>query len=210
MSRTGVTIWGRKNSVNVMKVLWACEELGLPYERLDVGGAFGGNDTPEYLAMNPTGRVPTIEDDGFRLWESNVIVRYLGHRYGRPGLCPEEPRERFLAEQWMDWQQTTLHSGMTTLFWGWVRTEPAQRDLDALETTRRNTAQVWAQLDAHLARQPFVAGEALTMGDIPAGCLAWRWFQLPIERPELPHVKAWYERLTEREGYEKHIMHPMT
>lgn len=208
---TGLKIWGRKNSINVMKVLWCCEELGLPFRREDVGGPYGGTDTPEYLAMNPNARVPTIDDNGFILWESNVCVRYLSYRYGHPGLFPEDAHTRWRAEQWMDWMQTALHVAMTPMFWQLVRTPEDKRDPALIEKSRKETAAALTLLDGHLARNPYVAGDAFTMGDIPAGCATYRWFAFEgIERPELPHLRRWYEGLTERDGYRTHVMQPLT
>jgi glutathione S-transferase len=202
-------IWGRANSVNVMKALWAAEEVGAKYERIDIGGAFGGNDQPAYLALNPNGRVPTIEDDGLVLWESNAIVRYLAARYGAGSLWPNDVKVRADSDRWMDWQQTTLAAPMTTLFWGHVRTPPEKRDPVALEAARKQAAGIWPILDRVLAGRPYVAGDRLTMGDIPAGCLVHRWLALPIERPNLPALAAWYERLKQRPGY-RHVNQPMT
>lgn len=205
-----LTILGRANSVNVQKVLWIADELGLGYERRDVGGAFGGNDTPEYLALNPNGVVPTIRDGDFVCWESNTIVRYLAARHGADPLYPADPARRALAERWMDWQHTTISAPMRVLFWGWVRTPPEKRDPGALAAALREAGGQWRLLDRHLADQPFVGGEAFTVGDIPVGCFAHRWFALPLERPELPHLQAWYERLAARPPYRRHIMIEMS
>jgi glutathione S-transferase len=203
-------IWGRKNSINVIKVLWACDELGLKYERVDVGGAFGGLDKPEYLALNPNSRIPTIEDDGFVLWESNVIVRYLSSKYGTGTLYPGDLRTRAEADRWMEWQQTEAAPPMFPIFWGFVRTPPEKRDMAAIEKARVTLAKVLKTLDARLANNRFVADDSFTMGDIPIGCLIFRWFTLPIERPPLPNVEAWYKRLSERPGYKTHAMQPLT
>jgi glutathione S-transferase len=203
-------IWGRKNSINVMKVLWCCEELGLPFDRIDVGGQFGGTKEASYLAKNPNARVPTIEDKGLILWESNVIVRYLASTYGRPGLCPDDPALRWQGEQWMDWQQTTLHPEATPLFWGLIRTPPDQRDPVKLEAARQGCAACWTIVDDHLRSHPFMAGADFSMADIPLGAAVFRWFAFDIERPPLPRLEAWYKRLCEREGYRTHIMQPMT
>ncbi len=211
MSSDGkLKIWGRTNSINVMKVLWACEELGLPFERVDVGGAFGGNQEASYLAMNPNGRVPTVQDKGLVLWESNVVVRYLAETYGHPGLHPADATQRWTAEMWMDWQQTTLHADATVLFWELVRTPPEQRDPAKIEAAIANLQVLWGVVDAQLAKHPYLAGPEFTMGDIPLGCAVYRWYNFDIERTDHPHLKAWYERLSQREGYRKHIMHPMT
>lgn len=203
-------IWGRANSVNVQKVLWCADELGIPYERTDVGGAFGGNREASYLRMNPNGLVPTIEDDGLVLWESNSIVRYLAGKHGLGKLCPADPGARALVERWMDWQLSTVHGGMGTIFMGLIRTPPEKRDPAAIEAARQAMGGVWARLDGYLADRAYVGGDALTMGDIPVGCFVYRWFNLPIARPELPHLNAWYERLTTRPAYRRHVMITMT
>jgi glutathione S-transferase len=206
-------IHGRANSINVQKVLWAADELGVPYERTDVGGAFGGNDQPWYRAINPNGVVPTIDDDGYVLWESNAIVRYLAATHGRGTLWAEDPKTRGEADRWMDWQATTVMSGMTTLFWGLIRTPADKRDNDAIDRARPATSAIWARLDAHLASRPYVAGDRFTMGDIPVGAVCYRWLNLPFRRddlPRLPHLEAWYARLSERPAYRKHVMITMT
>jgi len=206
-------IYGRANSINVQKALWAADECGLAYERMDVGGAFGGNDQPWYRAMNPNGVVPTIDDGGYTLWESNSIVRYFAATHAAGTLWPTDPKVRGDAERWMDWQLSTIQGGMTTLFWGWVRTPPEKRDLDAMEKARIATADLWTRLDGHLASRAYVAGSHFTMGDIPAGAMAYRWLNLPFERaglPETPHLRAWYDRLATRPAYQKHVMVKMT
>lgn len=201
-------IWGRANSINVQKVLWIADEIGIPYERVDIGGPFGGNREPAYLKLNPNGLVPTIEDDGFTLWESNSIVRYLAATRNSP-LLPADPKARAEAERWMDWQLTSL-PGMTTLFWGLVRTPPEKRDPKALEEARVQTAERWQIVDRHLANRSYLTGDGFTVGDIPVGAMAYRWLNLPIERPKLAHLDAWYGRLTKRPPYQRHVMPPMT
>jgi glutathione S-transferase len=206
-------ILGRANSVNVMKVLWAADELGLAYDRTDIGGAFGGNDQPWYRALNPNGVVPTIDDDGYVLWESNSIVRYLAAKHAPGTLWPADPQARGEAERWMDWQLSTIQGGMTTLFWGLIRTPEDKRDNAAIEAARTATATLWQRLDAHLANRAYVAGSAFTMGDIPVGCMAYRWLNLPFRRDDLPamaHLQAWYDRLLQRPAYRKNVAQPMT
>jgi glutathione S-transferase len=206
-------IYGRVNSINVQKALWAADECGLAYERVDVGGAFGGNDQPWYRAMNPNGVVPTIDDGGYTLWESNSVVRYFAATHAAGTLWPADPRVRGDAERWMDWQLSTIQGGMTTLFWGWIRTPPEKRDLEAMEKARVATADLWCRLDGHLANRAYVTGGHFTMGDIPVGAMAYRWFNLPFERaglPATPHLRAWYERLATRPAYQKHVMVKMT
>ena len=206
-------IHGRANSVNVQKVLWAADECGVAYARSDVGGAFGGNDQPWFRAMNPNGVVPTIDDDGYTLWESNAIVRYLCASHAAGTLWATDARARGEADRWMDWQATTLMTGMTTLFWGLIRTAPDQRDTAAIDAARPATSAIWARLDAHLATRSYVAGTDFTMGDIPVGALCYRWLNLPFRRDDLPvlaHLQAWYDRLAQRPAYRKHVMITMT
>ena len=202
-------IWGRTTSSNVMKVLWCADELGLAYERVDIGGQFGGNREPAYLALNPNGLVPTIEDDGLVLWESNTIVRYLAAKQRAEKLYPSAPAARADVERWMDWQLSVVNSPMTTMFLGYVRTPADKRDPAALESARRTAAAAWTILDRHLAGRDFIAGRDFTVGDIALGVQAWRWFNLPIERPDLPHLRAWFERLLARPVYKKRIALPM-
>ncbi len=154
--------------------------------------------------------MPTIDDNGFVLWESNVIVRYLAHTYGRPGLFPEQPQTRFIAEQWMEWQQTAVSPAMHDMFWGLVRTAPEKRNPEAIEASRQASERVFGMLDERLAGRTWVAGDELTMGDIPVGVAAYRWYAFDIERPDYPHLRAWYERLTGREPYRTHVMLPLT
>ncbi|MCC7015662.1 MAG: glutathione S-transferase family protein [Rhodospirillales bacterium] len=199
-------ILGRKNSSNVQKVIWACDEMNLPFEREDIGGPFGRNKDPEYLALNPNGTVPTIVEDGFALWESNAVVRYLASRHGLGTLCPKGARERAHADQWMDWQQTVVSPALGPLFFNLVRLKPEARDMNAVKTARDKTVAALTILDKHLAKNSFVASARFTMGDIPLGIATYRWFTLPIDREELPALKGWYDRLAERPAFRKHIM----
>lgn len=202
-------IVGRRTSGNVMKVLWAADELGVAYTQRDVGGPFGGNDDPAFRALNPNGLVPVVVDDGVVIWESNAIVRHLASRYGHGTLCPANPGVRAQADQWMDWQQTTVGPMITPIFWGLVRTPPEKRDTGAIARAIRTGHAVWGLLDAHLARHPYVAGEHFSMGDIPLGPHAHRWFNLVDDRPPMPHLEAWYRRLTERPAFRRHCMNPI-
>jgi glutathione S-transferase len=204
-------LWGRANSSNVMKVVWCLEELGLPYERLDVGGPFGRTDTPEYLAMNPNSLVPTLQEGDFTLWESNAICRYLCavHAPGTP-LWPGDGQARANVDRWMDWQQTAMNAPGAVVFQGLVRIPVEQRDTAAIEKAAVRLAQVWSMLDAELARHAYVAGDDFTLADIPLGVHVHRWFFFPIQKPDLPHLRAWYERLLERPVYRQHIAGPVT
>lgn len=205
-----LAIWGRNNSVNVQKVLWCCEEIGLAFERIDAGGAFGVVGSPEYRRMNPNGFVPTIVDDGLVLWESNVIVRYLAAKHSAGVLWPTDHGARALADCWMDWSNTMLWPLLRPLFLGLVRTSPDQRDPQALEDARQKTTEALRILDGHLATRGYVMGDAFSMGDIPLGCAVWRWMSLPIERAELSNVKRWFESLTRRPAYERVVMLPLS
>ena len=213
MGQAGVAmlrIWGRTNSVNVQKVMWAVGELGLAHERLDAGLAFGVVETPEYKAKNPNSRVPTVEDDGLVLWESNATVRYLAAKYGAGNLWANDPGARSLADRWMDWATAHVQPDLTPVFWGLIRTPAEQRNMPLIEAAAQRSAETWRILDAHLARQPYVAGERFTMGDIPVGCFCWRYYALPIQRPELPNLAAWHARLQARPAFRAHVAMPLT
>ena len=203
-------VWGRNNSINVQKVMWAVGELGLEHERIDAGGAFGGLDTDAYGRLNPNRRVPTVQDGELVIWESNACVRYLAARYDAGRLWPEDPAQRAGADMWMDWQQTTLLPDMFVVFWGLIRTPEDKRDNAAIEAAAKRLGTTWAMLDERLASRAFVGGEAFTMGDIPVGTGCYRYYGLPIERPRLAHVERWYERLKERAPYREHVMLPIT
>jgi glutathione S-transferase len=203
-------IWGRANSINVMKVLWAADECGVKYDRVDVGMAFGGNDQPWYLKMNPNGVVPTLDDGGRVIWESNSCVRYIAAKYATGSLWPNDPGERSEADRWMDWQLSTISRDMGVVFWGLIRTPEDKRDLKAIADSTKALGTLWKRLDDWMEGKPYVAGARFTMGDIPAGCFVHRWYALPIERPDLKNVKAWYERLMTRPAYQKHVAVKLT
>jgi glutathione S-transferase len=205
-------IWGRANSSNVMKVLWLCEELGLRYERIDVGGAFGRTRDPDYLAKNPNALVPTLEEpDGFTLWESNTILRYLARsRAGGAAFYPAAPRDAADVERWMDWQTASLNAPMTTVFFTYIRTPEPERDWPATDKARGVAEHLWAMVDARLQGQDFVCGAAPTLADIALGPYLHRWLNLPIARAPMPALSAWYARLLERPGYAKHCAGPMS
>lgn len=211
-----LTLWGRANSSNVMKVLWLLDELGEPYAREDAGGAFGRTREAAYLAMNPNARVPTlVEPDGFALWESNAILRHLAAtRAGGERFRPAEPRARARAEQWMDWQLGTLTAPMTTIFFTHVRIPEPERDWPAHDAALAEAGRLWAILDAELGRdggRGYVCGPGLTLADIALAPYAHRWFALPVARPDLPNLAAWRDRLRERHaGYRAHVEVPLT
>lgn len=205
-----LVIWGRDNSVNVQKVLWCCAEMALGYERIDAGGAFGVVNTPPYRSLNPNGLVPTIDDDGFVLWESHTIVRYLAAKHAAGRLWPNDLKIRAEADRWMEWTHTTFWPAIRILFLGLIRTPPEQRDARALEESRLKTAEVLRVADGRLQTADYLAGETFTMGDIALGCSIWRWMALPIERPALPGVQRWFESLARRPAYRQIVMQPLS
>ena len=202
-------ILGRATSSNVQKVLWCCCELGLAFEREDIGGPFGGNDKPEYLALNPNGRVPTIIDDGFVLWESNSCCRYFTAKHAAGTLYPDDLQTRADGERWMDWQLTICSPALVPVFWGMIRTAPEDRDMAAIGKARDKLSTVMAILDGGLKGRDFITGSQFTVGDIPIGIAAYRWFAMDIEREDYPNLKAWYDRLTRRPAFREHIMQPL-
>jgi len=201
-------IWGRRNSINVQKVMWAVGELNLPHEHIDAGGAFGGLDTEEFGAMNPSRRVPVIDDDGVVVWESHAIVRYLAAKYGAGSLWPEDSGNRARSDMWMDWAATELQPAFIGLFWNLYRTPEPQRNWNLIRQGIARSAILFRLLDRQLEARNFIAGDVLTIGDIPAATQLYRYFELEIDRPSLPSVEAWYERLKEREAYRTHVMVP--
>jgi len=204
-------VWGRTNSSNVMKVMWLVDELGLAAERIDAGGPFGRTDTPEYRAMQPLGLVPALEDDGFSLFESNAIIRYLcnAHAPASP-LYPGEARARGRVDAWLDLQQSALNRPQGVVFVGLVRTPPEQRDNAAISAAVTEAGRVWGLLDGQLAAHPYIVGADMTLADIAFGVHAHRWFVMPIARPDSPHLHAWYERLLQRPGYRTHVAQPLS
>jgi len=202
-------IWGRTNSVNVKKALWALEELKVPYQCIDAGLQHGVVNTPEYRAMNPNGLVPTIDDEGFILWESHAIVRYLSAKHGAGSLWPNDLRVRADSDRWMDWA-FTFAAVLRPVFWNLIRTPPEKRDHKLVEEGIQKAGELATYVDARLADRPYVAGESLTMGDIPLGCHLQLWFRLEIARPAVPKLQGWFERLCARPAYAKIVDIPLS
>jgi glutathione S-transferase len=203
-------IWGRLSSVNVQKVVWCADEIGLAYERVEAGGAYGLTKTPEYLAMNPNSLVPVIEEDGFVLYESNAIVRYLAARDSPDGLWPNDLRKRADADRWMEWQSTTYTPAMRDAFWQLIRTPAEKRDATALGNSRKECERLSAILDAHLAKTRFLTDHGFTAADIVVGCAAHRWLHLPITREPRPHLERWYNEIKSRPGARQVTSQPLT
>jgi len=187
-------------------VMWAVAELKIPHVRVDAGMAFGVVNTPEYRAMNPNGRVPTIDYDGFILWESNTIVRYLYAKHG-PIRTFEEG---YAAEKWMDWVTSTLAAPITTMFWQLIRTPADKRDGAAVEAAVKQAGDTFKIADDVLASQPYMSGREFSMGDVPFGCFVNRWMNLPVERPAHANLVKYYERLKSRPAFQRHVMIPLS
>jgi len=201
-----IKIWGRKTSSNVQKAMWAIGEIGLPHERIDIAGPFGKNREPAYLAMNPNGLVPTLEEeDGFLLWESNTIVRYLAAKYKATVLEPADLRTRALASKWMDWQLTVAGPAIFECFWGLIRTPPEKRNHAAIEESKKKTTAAMTILDGQLAKTRYLAGDGFSYGDIPVGIIAYRFRQLVPERPALPNFERWYGEISSRQAFKDHV-----
>jgi len=201
-----IKIWGRTTSINVQKVMWAIGELELPHERIDAGGTFGKNNEPAYLAMNPNGLVPTLDEDGFILWESNSVLRYIAAKYGAGKLEPADLRERARASSWMDWQLTVASPAIRELFWGLIRTPPEKRNQAAIDASREQTGAAMKILDAQLAKTPFVAGEKFSMGDIPVALVTYRFRRLAPEYPKFNTLNRWYAAVEQRPAFKQHVL----
>lgn len=212
MPDTKLTIWGRANSVNVQKVLWCLAELSLPYERVDAGMQYGKTGEADYLAMNPNARIPTLVEGDYALWESNSIMRYLCMAHGRgTPIYPEAPKKRAGVDRWLDWTLSMVQPVDRPVFWGIVRTPPAERDTVKLHRDADAAAEVWAIADHHLAKRAFMEGDQFTLADIAIGAYARRWLGVEgITRPAQPNLTRWLAELSKRPGFAQHVAPPMS
>jgi glutathione S-transferase len=203
-----ITIWGRRSSFNVQKVLWTLDELELDYEHRNAGGSYGGLDNPEFLAMNPHGLVPVILDEEGAVWESNSIVRCICAKHSSGNLWIEDPFQRSLADRWIDWAATALQPSFMRLFWGYYRTPESQRNPVEIQSALESCQKHFRALDSHLASHNYLAGSRFTAADIPAGTTLHRYFSigLPVEEPT--NVMAWFLRLRERPAFRQNIVVP--
>lgn len=203
-----LTLWGRRDSSNVQAVMWTIGELGLPVTRIDAGHRFGGNDTPEFLAMNPNGLVPVVRDgDGAPMFESAAIMRYLAARYGKAPFWPEDPVARAPVDQWAEWARLNFAVPFTQqVFTPLVRTPSAERDNAAIARSMAALAKPLGIAAARLARHPWLVGDDFTAADIQFGYMLYRYHELPVQRPDLPAITAYYERLCARPAYAEHVM----
>ena len=193
-------IWGRLSSINVRKVVWAAQEVGLPFERMEAGGAFGVVNTPDYRQMNPNAMVPVLQDGDLTLWESNTIVRYLCAKYASSTLYPGPLEARFKAERWMDWQQTALNPATRNAFLQLIRTPASAQQPDLIRQSVDETESLMTLLEVQLSAHEFVAGEQFSMADIPVACEIHRWFGLPRTRIKHHHIERWYGGLQQRQA----------
>jgi glutathione S-transferase len=202
-----IKIWGRNTSSNVQKAIWAVAELKLEHQRIDIGGAFGMNKEPKYLAMNPNGLVPTLEeDDGFLLWESNSVVRYLAAKYDKANAIePKDTKSCALASQWMDWQLSVVGPAITPAFWGLIRTAPDKRDAASIKASQEKTTAAMQIMDAQLAKTKFMAGDTFSYGDIPVGVMCYRYRQLVPGRPATPNLDRWYDAISSRQAFKDEV-----
>lgn len=202
-------VWGRRSSLNVQKVMWLIGELGITFEHVPAGGDLGGLDSPTFLRMNPHGRVPVIQDGDVVVWESHAILRYLAATYGVSSFWSASPAQRSQFDRWMDWAQSSLQPEfLNGIFWGFYRTPEHKRDMQSLKVRIDRCARYMQLLDHVLSERSFLNGDELSLADIPAGTTLFRYFNLEIERPNVPHVIAWYNRLQERPAYREHVMIP--
>lgn len=198
-------ILGRANSANVQKVVWTLVELGQAFERTDVGGKFGGNKEADYLAMNPNGVIPTLIDGATVVWESNTILRYLANCFGATPLYPEGATARANVERWMDWQLSTFSPAITRVFWALVRMPLNERNPEVIEQDRLRCQAALTLLDGAIGEGPFICGANLTLADIALAPQVYRWFELPIQRDDLPQLSHWYEQVKKRPGFVEHV-----
>ena len=205
-----IKIWGRANSGNVKKVLVVADELGVPYERIDAGLQFGVVDTPEYRKLNPNGRVPTIEDGGYVLWESHAICRYLAMQYGGEEIYPAEPKLRASVDRWMDWLLATVVPVDVPVFWGTIRTPPEKQDKAAIADNVKKLSAVFQILEERLTGRPYIEGDKATLADLLLGIFVYRYLKNPfIERPNQPNLAAWCDRMCQRPSYKLHVDVPL-
>lgn len=198
-------IYGRANSINVRKVLWAADEVGEPFAREDWGRGFRPTSEPEFQKLSPVGVVPVVDDNGFILRESQTIARYLATKHGRADLYPTELKARASCEMFMDWAQTEFAAGMRSVFHGHHLKNPLFSDPKTIAAGVAEWSKQMAILDSHLnTNGPFLLGSAFTLADIPVGLIVNRWFSIAFERPKFDAVAAYYDRLGERKAYRTH------
>ncbi|MDZ4135663.1 MAG: glutathione S-transferase family protein, partial [Paracoccaceae bacterium] len=201
-------VWGRKTSSNVQALMWGIGELGLPYDRVDIGHVHGGTDTPEFLALNPNRTVPVLQDgDGPPIWETGAILRYLASRYAPDPFWPKDIIARADVDKWAEWAKLNIASGFGSgIFWRVVRTPAAARDTAAITAAIAGFETLLAIAEARLTQTDFLVGDHLTLADIQFGHVLYRYYDIDIPRGDFPAVKAYYDRLCTRAPYRSHVM----
>lgn len=205
-------LYGRNSSINVQKVAWTLAEMSLEFDWIDKNGSIGSIDTEDYREINPAAQVPTFDDNGIYLRQSNAIVRYLSHNYPESKLWPVDLIGYAEAERWMEWQATDLWSVLRPVFWGLIRTKPNDRNMNSIYENINLCHREMELFDDYLTGKHFVAGKMFSMGDIPAGCAIYRYYGLPekiMRRPYFKNIRAWYDRLKKRSAFKNCVMLPL-
>ena len=203
-----LTIWGRKTSSNVQALMWCVGELGLDYLRFDVGHRYGGTDGEAFYQLNPNRTVPVLQDgDNPPLWETGAILRYLASRYANDAFWPGDLLARTEVDRWAEWSKQNIALGFTApVFWRVVRTPAAERDPQAIAAAVMALEQKLAIAEARLAGSRYLVGDTFTLADIQFGHVLYRYFAIDITRRPLPHLAAYYARLTARPAFRQHVM----
>lgn len=205
-----LTIWGRLSSVNVQKVVWTAGEVGQSFERIDVGGPFGGLDTPEFGRLNPNRQIPVLQDGELTLWESSAIMRYLAARYGEEQLWEPDPARRAMGERWVDWMLAEFQPVLAPVLFGVVRKLPGHTGPEQIAAAIGRSEAKLAILEAELADSLFLSGERFGVADIAVGCGVHRWLHMPIERAARPAIERWYARIAARSAASLALSLPVT
>ncbi len=203
-----LTIWGRKTSSNVQALMWCVGELDLEYQRHDLGHRFGGLDSAAFQALNPNRTIPVLRDgDGAPLWETGAILRYLATRYGNETFWPSDPIQRAQIDKWAEWAKLNVAMAFTVpVFWQVVRTPAKQRDDQTIRQAVIDLEFKLTIADTLLADSPYLAGDTFTLADIQFGHVLYRYYDIEINRATLPHLSRYYDTLTERPAYKRHVM----
>lgn len=206
-----ITIWGRESAINVRKVLWCCQEINLPFERIDAGRQYGRLDDADFLALNPNGLIPTLVDKDYVLWESHAIVKYLALEYGADTPLYAGTSKRLASiDRWMDWASGTLWPGsLHALFRAIVRTQEAERDMRAIEVNSADVKKKWGIVDQWLRGKDYIEGRHFSIADIVLGVYAQCWVSLGLnQQVDLPNFQRWYQQLEDREGFQRYATIP--
>jgi glutathione S-transferase len=205
-----LTVWGRKSSSNVQALMWCIGELNLPFERIDAGFTYEVVDTDEYLAMNPNGTVPTIQDDSNPpLWETGAILRYLASEYAPESFWPANNLSRAEVDRWSEWSKVNIALNFTgPIFWRVARTPLSRRDPEAIRRALKVLDKYLAIADKQLSRFEYIAADHLTLADMQFGHCLYRYFDIDIDRKDWRQLRRYYNMLAERPAFKEHIVTP--